>query len=112
MANITLAQQPIAGQDMVATMQSLQTRPKNPPPSSSDSATFSDAVNVTEGNPYRKRVQGRIIALSHASTSVKRYLLSGRAREVNTGSSVVVSFPSMPEVVELARQVQYLVSPV
>ena len=76
-----------------------------------DSASVTK-VAVTHVNQQRRRVTGRVIGLSHVKEGILAWLESGRGRNESTDSIVAISFPSMPEVVDLARESEYRVAPI
>jgi len=53
----------------------------------------------------RPSVLGRLVSLSSTNDGVADYLSSNRSNEAS--SSTVIAFPSMPEVIELAREADY-----
>jgi hypothetical protein len=53
----------------------------------------------------RPSVLGRLVSLSSTNDGVADYLSSNRGNEAS--SSTVIAFPSMPEVIELAREAEY-----
>jgi hypothetical protein len=63
---------------------------------------------------YRRpgRIQGRLVGLANNLQGVRDWLASGQKASVSTSGMTVISFPAMPEVLDLARQAEYLVAPV
>lgn len=74
------------------------------------------AADVTRIDQRRNRVTGRIVGLANIEEGVMSWLSSrnvyGAHPTSSTGSMVVISFPSMPESIELARTSEYRVAPV
>lgn len=66
-------------------------------------------VPISNDRVYRRRssVSGTLRSLSHASNPVHDYLQGGADTIKN---SIVIHFPSMPEVIELARSAEYKVA--
>ena len=65
----------------------------------------SPPVNTSRPMDRRPSVLGRLVSLSSTNDGVADYLTSNRNNEAS--SSTVIAFPSMPEVVELAREADY-----
>ena len=65
----------------------------------------SPPINTSRPMDRRPSVLGRLVSLSSTNDGVADYLSSNRSNEAS--SSTVIAFPSMPEVVELAREAEY-----
>ena len=65
----------------------------------------SPPVNTSRPQDRRPSVLGRLVSLGSTYNGVADYLTSNRSNEAS--SSTVINFPSMPEVVELARAADY-----
>ena len=65
----------------------------------------SPPINTSRPMDRRPSVLGRLVSLSSTNDGVADYLSSNRSNEAS--SSTVIAFPSMPEVVELAREADY-----
>ena len=65
----------------------------------------SPPINTSRPMARRPSVLGRLVSLSSTNDGVADYLSSNRSNEAS--SSTVIAFPSMPEVVELAREAEY-----
>lgn len=77
---------------------------------SSTAVTQVNASTVDYSRPGR--VQGRLVGLANNTQGVRNWLASGQSADVSTSGMTVISFPSMPETLDLARQAEYFVSPV
>ena len=65
----------------------------------------SPPINTSRPMDRRPSVLGRLVSLSSTNDGVADYLSSNRSNEAS--SSTVIAFPSMPEIVELAREADY-----
>lgn len=65
----------------------------------------SPPINTSRPMDRRPSVLGRLVSLSSTNDGVADYLSSNRGNEAS--SSTVIAFPSMPEVIELAREADY-----
>ena len=65
----------------------------------------SPPIKTSRPMDRRPSVLGRLVSLSSTNDGVADYLSSNRSNEAS--SSTVIAFPSMPEVVELAREAEY-----
>ncbi len=65
----------------------------------------SPPINTSRPMDRRPSVLGRLVSLSSTNDGVADYLSSNRSNEAS--SSTVIAFPSMPEVIELAREADY-----
>jgi hypothetical protein len=65
----------------------------------------SPPINTSRPMDRRPSVLGRLVSLSSTNDGVAYYLSSNRSNEAS--SSTVIAFPSMPEVIELAREADY-----
>ena len=65
----------------------------------------SPPIKTSRPMDRRPSVLGRLVSLSSTNDGVADYLSSNRNNEAS--SSTVIAFPSMPEVVELAREAEY-----
>lgn len=65
----------------------------------------SPPINTSRPMDRRPSVLGRLVSLSSTNDGVADYLSSNRSKEAS--SSTVIAFPSMPEIVELAREADY-----
>jgi len=74
-------------------------------PISQKQGYISPPVNTSRPLDRRPSVLGRLVSLGSTYNGVADYLSSNRSNEAS--SSTVINFPSMPEVVELARQADY-----
>ena len=65
----------------------------------------SPPIDTSRPMDRRPSVLGRLVSLSSTNDGVADYLSSNRSNEAS--SSTVIAFPSMPEVIELAREADY-----
>lgn len=69
------------------------------------------SVQISKLDQARKRVTGRLISLADENEETARYLAAPKSG-MSTGSRAVISFPSMPDVIDLARSNDYQVAPI
>ena len=71
-----------------------------------------NSADVTHLDQKRKRVTGRVISLSHVNEGILQWLAKTGDNRRSTGGIVSISFPSMPETIDLARSSEYRVAQV